>query len=69
MSISGVTGMPAAIPVTKRQEMVAIIAARPAVAQQQQVALQQPAAVQTGDNGTSGQGTPAIEASGVDLYA
>jgi hypothetical protein len=64
MSITGVAGVMSAVPVPTREEMAAIVAARPAVLQQQAVALA------AADRGTSGQGTPAVEANGsVDLYA
>ena len=64
MSITGVTGVTSAIPAPTREENAAIVAARPAVLQQQAVALH------ALDRGTSGEGTPAVPASGsVDLYA
>jgi hypothetical protein len=64
MSISGVAGVATAVPAPTREEMVAIVAARPAVLQQQAVALR------ATDAGTSGQGTPGIGASGsIDVYA
>jgi len=64
MSVTGVAGVPSAVPVPTREEMTAIVAARPAVLQQQAVALQ---AVQ---RGTSGEGTPAVDANGsIDFYA
>jgi hypothetical protein len=64
MSISAVAGVPTAVPAPTREEMVAIVAARPAVLQQQAVAMH------AADSGTSGQGTPAVDGnSGIDLYA
>jgi len=63
MSITGVAGVTSAVPAPTREEMAAIVAARPAVLQQQTTALQGVG------NGTSGQGTPAVDASGaVDVY-
>jgi hypothetical protein len=64
MKVSSVAAATQAIQVPTREEMVAIAAARPAVLQQQAAAL---AAV---TRGTSGEGTPAIDANGgVDFYA
>jgi hypothetical protein len=63
MSIMGVAGVASIIPVPTREEMTAIVAARPAVLQQQVVAMH------AADRGISGQGTPAVDAGGsVDLY-
>lgn len=51
-------------PVLSPEEMVAIAAARPAVLQQQNVALA------TMHSGTTGQGTPAIDSNGhIDVLA
>jgi hypothetical protein len=64
MSILGVSGVPSAIPATTREQLAAIVAARPAALQMQT------AAASTLDRGSTGEGTPAIDASGgVDLYA
>jgi len=63
MSITGIAGVAAAVPAPTREEMAAIVAARPAVLQQQA------AAAQVVGSGTSGEGTPAVDTSGsVDFY-
>jgi hypothetical protein len=64
MSIMGVAGVASAVPAPTRQEIAAIVSARPAVLQLQAVA--RPAL----DRGTGGQGTPAVDANGsIDVYA
>lgn len=63
MSITGVAGVASAVPAPTREEITAIVAARPAALQQQAVALQ------AMGRGTSGEGTPAVEPNGgIDLY-
>jgi len=63
MSINGIAGVASAVPAPTREEMAAVVAGRPAALQQQAVAA---AAL---DRGTSGEGSPAIDANGgVDLY-
>jgi hypothetical protein len=64
MSILGVAGVPSAIPATTREQLAAIVAARPAALQLQAAAA---AALH---RGSTGEGTPAVDAAGgVDLYA
>jgi hypothetical protein len=55
-------------PILSPEEMIAVAAARPAALQQQAVAL---ASMHNSiQNGTTGEGTPAVDANGhVDLYA
>lgn len=64
MNISAVSPVSLPTPIPSPEEMIAVAAARPAALQMQQVAL---AALHSG---TTGQGTPAIDANGgIDLYA
>jgi hypothetical protein len=63
MNVTGVSGVTLTLLAPTREEMIAIAASRPAVLQQQAAALHALNA------GTSGQGTPAVDATGVDLYA
>lgn len=65
MNVSAVQSVVSQVmPLPTREEMMLVAAARPAALQAQQVALH------ALHSGTTGQGTPAVDADGsVDLYA
>jgi len=64
MSITGVAGVASTVPAPTREEIAAVVAARPAALQQSLVA------VHATDRGSTGEGTPAVDpGGGVDLYA